>query len=141
MANHKSKSSISTGKPGIDPIQSEDDLELTIQNVICENQVDIAQKMQANNCNTSDDIAREYDAFLKRISQIMKDNHLIDLDVCHLIDPHSANYPGYAFLELTPHGLVANYYHDSIYLENVTRRAQVTLTNQNRSYEVSFMRS
>ena len=62
------------------------------------------------NDKARDDITRKYDAFLKSISQIMADNHVIDIDVCHLIKRHSTNYLGYPFLELRPDGLVANYY-------------------------------
>lgn len=63
--------------------------------------------------------AQKYDTFMKSVSQLMKDNRVIDIDVCHLIDRHSANYPGYAFLELTPDGLFANYVGGTVKVENV----------------------
>jgi hypothetical protein len=63
--------------------------------------------------------ARKYDAFLKSICQTMRDNCVTDIDVCHLIDHHSSNYPGYAFLELTPDGLVANCVGGTVKVENV----------------------
>jgi hypothetical protein len=128
MANHESKSSKSKEKLGIDPRQVQDDLELDIQKVIHEDQIDImerlqpifnAVRMQPNNGNTRDDVARKHDAFLKSISQIMTTNNIISLNVGHFIDPHSYNSPNYADLELTKHGLFANHCDGSIKVENV----------------------
>lgn len=128
MANHKSKSSKSMEKSGIDSIQVQDDLERDIQKVIHENQIDIMEKlqpifnavrMQPNNGNTRDDVARKYDAFLKSIIQIMRINNIISINVGHFIDPHSYNSPNYADLELTKHGLYANHCDGRIKVENV----------------------
>jgi hypothetical protein len=128
MVNRKSKSSKSMEKPEIDPIQVQDDLELNIQKVIHEDQIDIMEKLQPifnsvrmepNNGNTRDDVARKYDAFLKSIIQIMTVNNIISINVGNFIDPHSYNSPNYADLELTKHGLFANHCDGRIKVENV----------------------
>jgi hypothetical protein len=115
-------------KPGIDPIQDQDDLELSVQKVLHEDQIDIMEKlkpifnavrMQPNNGNTRDDVARKYDAFLKSIIQIMTINNIISMNVGNFIDPHSYNSPNYADLELTKHGLFANHCDVRIKVENV----------------------
>lgn len=115
-------------KPGIDSIQVQDDLELDIQKVIHEDQIDITEKlqsifnavrMQPNNGNTRDDVARKYDAFLKSISQIMATNNIISISIGYFADPHSANSPGFAYVELTKHGLFTNHCDGTIKVENV----------------------
>ena len=94
MVNHKSKSSKSTGKPRIDPMQTQDDFELDIQEVIRENQVCIKEKLQPiftavrtqpKNENSRDDVARKYDVFLKSISQIMATKLEMDMAVARKV--------------------------------------------------------
>jgi hypothetical protein len=128
MANHKSKSSKLMEEPEIDPMQPTDDFELDIQKVIRENQVYIMEKLQPifnavrmepNNGNTRDDVARKYDAFLKSIIQIMTTSNIISLNLGNFIDPHSYNTPYYASLELTKHGLYANHCDGTNKVENV----------------------
>ena len=84
-------------RPEIDPIQAQDDLEQDIRNVIHEDQINLMEKlepiftavrMQPNNGNTRDDVARKYEAFLKSVSQVMKTNNIISINVGHFIDPH-----------------------------------------------------
>jgi hypothetical protein len=128
MVNRKSKSPKSMEKPEIDPIQVQDDLELSVQKVLHEDQIDIMEKlqpifnavrMQPSNGNTRDDVARKYDAFLNSIIQIITTNNIISLNVGNFIDPHSYNSPNYADLELTKHGLFANHCDGRIKVENV----------------------
>ena len=126
--NRKSKSSKPMEKPEVDPIQVQDDLKLSVQKVLHEDQIDIMEKlqpifnavrMQPSNGNTRDDVARKYDAFLKSIIQIMTTNNIISLNVGNFINPHSYNTPYYADLELTKHGLYANHCDGTKQVENV----------------------
>ncbi|MGH7557691.1 MAG: hypothetical protein ACRD5J_04220 [Nitrososphaeraceae archaeon] len=128
MGYHKSLTSKTKERPKVDPNRVQDDLEEDIQKIINEDQIDIEKKfqpiftavrLQRNNGNMREDVAKKYEVFLKSVSQVMKAHNIISINIGYFVDPYSVNSPNYAVLELTPQGVIANHCDRTIEVENV----------------------
>src|SRR5919106_1665493 len=106
MASRKSKSTIKQGLTG-ESTFVRDELERDLK-VMKKYQINILKKLepiftavrtQPNNGNSNEDVARKYEAFLHGVSQVMKNNNILTLNVGYFVDPHSYNSPNYATLE------------------------------------------
>jgi hypothetical protein len=126
MASRKSKSTIKQGLTG-ESTFVRDELERDLK-VMKKYQINILKKLepiftavrtQPNNGNSNEDVARKYEAFLHGVSQVMKNNNILTLNVGYFVDPHSYNSPNYATLELNSHGLIAEHCDGPKKIENV----------------------
>ena len=78
-----------------------------------------AVKTQPNSGNTNEDVAKKYETFLQSVSQVMKNNNILTMNIGCFIDPHSYNSPNYATLELNSRGLFAEHCDGPKKIENV----------------------